>query len=168
VLQTIFSFYGVLVGATIAGGIALWQVQLITAREREARQVERAQELADRARALQRESLLALQDAAIDLYGMIRREHFSRIREWRKTGSWTARELAELPDEWDLTAAKIGMLRSRIFDEDLRRLVRELFVAAGRIATPRSAEEANERYLDLTQAIGRIRDRSTTLLPELF
>ena len=64
--EAALAFLGVLLDATIAGVVALWQVQLVTAREREARQALREQGSKDRRDAFQRDTILALQKAIAD------------------------------------------------------------------------------------------------------
>ena len=54
---------GVILSAAIAGSVSLWQVQLSTDREREARRIERDQTRQDVRDAFQRDTILALQDA---------------------------------------------------------------------------------------------------------
>lgn len=67
--QALLVVVGVVLGGAIAGGVALRQVQLVTDREREARQAERELVREDARDAFQRDTILALQDAVADLLG---------------------------------------------------------------------------------------------------
>ena len=60
--ETALPFLGVILGAAIAGGVSLWREQVVTGRERAARQAEREQRRKDERDAFQRDTLLALQD----------------------------------------------------------------------------------------------------------
>jgi hypothetical protein len=89
--QAVLTFFGVILGATIAGGISLWQVQLVTRREREARQGIREQESKDRRDAFQRETILALQDVMDMLTAYLRARDEKREAD-TKAAKWTRRD----------------------------------------------------------------------------
>lgn len=80
---------GVVLGAAIAGGVSLWQVQLITAREREARQTLREQERKDAHDALQRDAILALHDAITAYWQTVLAAHDQIHNRLTETGQET-------------------------------------------------------------------------------
>jgi hypothetical protein len=65
--EAIFGFIGVLLGSATTAILTIYREQLVSRREREARQHQRQQDHKDRRDAFQRESIVALQDAVSDL-----------------------------------------------------------------------------------------------------
>ena len=120
--QAVLTFFGVILGATIAGGIPPWQVQLVTRREREVRQGIREQESKDRRDAFQRETILALQDVMDMLTAYLRARDEKREAD-TKAGKWTRRDdLSPYPPDFAEASRHIYRLRARIFDDELRKL----------------------------------------------
>jgi hypothetical protein len=109
--EALLGFLGVIIGAAIAGGISLWQVQFVTAREREAQRMHRDQERMDRRDAFQRETLLALQDATSRMRHATVREHERRTALMKDRGSWLPRDGVLLPDEWTEGAERLLWLQ---------------------------------------------------------
>jgi hypothetical protein len=79
----VIGFLGVIVGAAVTGFVTLRQAELATKREREARQLEREQKRKDVVDAFQRETLLALQDATMDLSIAATRFLDRKVATWK-------------------------------------------------------------------------------------
>jgi hypothetical protein len=97
--QAVLTFLGVVLGATIAGGVTVWQARLTIQRDREARQVEREQTRKDTHDAFQRDAILALHEAVTAI------------------GNWRSTRMGSI--------APPRPSRER-FDDELRGLVEEL------------------------------------------
>jgi hypothetical protein len=122
IFAAVTGLVGVAVGAMVTGYVTLRQAQLVTQREREARQVLREQEQKDRRDAFQRDTILALQDAMGDLYKATGREQDRLLGEAAaRGGAWRAKPIEEpLPEDFLEAHRAISKLRARIFDEELR------------------------------------------------
>jgi hypothetical protein len=86
--QVVLGLVGVVLGGAIVGGVALRHMQLVTDREREVRQVERELGRKDARDGFQRDTILALQDAAGDLLRMVAYLHYEALNAEEKTGYW--------------------------------------------------------------------------------
>jgi hypothetical protein len=136
--QAILTLLGVILGAAVAGGISLWQVQLVTKREREVRRLLREQERKDRRDTFQRETILGLQDALGELWAL-------RTVNVDETGI----PIKADPTQVATVLYRVDMLRARVFDDELRGLVRAVRDQLGRDSS-------------------RMEDRMNALLKELF
>jgi hypothetical protein len=166
--QAVLSLAGVVLGAAIAGGVALWQVQLVTNREREVRRTERELSREDVRDAFQREAILAMQDAMADLNRAVGREQERMLEASKASGKWPARKPSQPLLEYRETRWAIARFRSRIFDESLRDLA-DAFrdKAFDVICAP--TEEAMWEAFDEQRELGRqLNQRITALLPKLF
>jgi hypothetical protein len=117
----------VVLGAAIAGGVSLWQVQLITAREREARQALREQERRDTHDAFQRDAILALHDAITDYWQTAlaaQVQIHGPIHGPTEAGQETLDHQSIFSpvraDYWRMSAA-----RTKVFDDELRGMVND-------------------------------------------
>lgn len=166
--QAALTFWGVIVGGVIAGGVALWQAQLATQREREARQVERAQAREDTHAAFQRDAILSLHEAVTRYWELI-------LDEWNIYHPSTGREENEERYQpgaisTSLNAAYARMLtaRAKVFDDELRRLVSKLDEQAGMVSDHASHEAAQKGLVDGIHLLTLIEARVNALLRELF
>jgi hypothetical protein len=166
--QAALTILGVVLGAAIAGGVSLWQVQLITAREREARQALREQVRKETHDAFQRDAIIALHEALATYWQTILAAHgqiHNRPTEAdQETVDYEAIFAPVRADYWRMDAA-----RAKVFDRKLRGLVKKLSdridVAINVNVQQAQAHGAmNESYSLMAQ----IRDRITTLLKQLF
>jgi hypothetical protein len=167
--QAVLALVGVVVGAIIAGSVALRQVQLFTDRERVARQVEREQARKDARDAFQRDTFLALQDAVADLLRMVVDFHSEAVKVEEKTGHWPMpSRFGELPAGFDEHFACVQGLRARVFDDELRRLVAELNTSILGVLHAGERERAACMVAGLTETDKQLQERIHVLLKELF
>jgi HAMP domain-containing protein len=169
--QAVLSLAGVVIGAAIAGGVALWQVQLVTAREREARRSEREQVRAEIREAFQRDSILALQEAVADLLRMAVGVLDDNVRQERETGQWPSRlHAADYPTGADELFARVERSRARVFDDELRQLALEVSNRFGLALSPTVTDfvTADGHFREIGEKRALLQQRVNTLLKGLF
>jgi hypothetical protein len=169
--QAVLSLAAVVLGATIAGGVALWQVQLVTAREREARRTEREQVRKDLRDTFQRDSILALQQAVADLVRMAVGVHDDSVRQLRETSQWPKRLHApDYPAGFIELFTNVRDFRARVFDDDLRQLALEMTNVVGAALGPKATdfETAHSLFREISEKHIQLQQRVNTLLKELF
>jgi hypothetical protein len=163
--QAALTLLGVVLGAAIAGGVSLWQVQLVTAREREARQALREQERKDAHEAFQRDAILALHEALTAYWQTILAAQV-QIHGPTEAGQKTLDHQAIFSPVraayWRMSAA-----RTKVFDDELRRMVNELSDQIDVILSLdiQQAQGVLSESYDLLKQIG---DRINALLKQLF
>lgn len=93
-------------------------------RDRESRRETRRDQLAEQRRNFQRETLLALQEAVMDLMRATGAAHHHDEMEYRRTGEWHKTKYTEELDQAHMIAmGRTGMLGVRVRDDELRNLV---------------------------------------------
>jgi hypothetical protein len=154
----VWGFLGVVLGGVLTGTMSLWQVQLVTRREREAREALREQERRDRRDAFQRETILAVQDAVAEYWPTM--TDAARLREQPAPSIWSpaARAL-----HW-----RINMLRARIFDEELRQLVAELQGGIYRVVKAEDLDSIETYAIEADRLTKQMYNRMNLLLKDLF
>jgi hypothetical protein len=165
--QAVLGFLGVILGAAIAGGISLWQVQLVTTRERQARQAEQAQARKDTREAYQREAVLALQDAVQD-YWELALDAFSRYHAAAAEGNPLEGNLRSIILPMNTAYSRLNMARAKVFDDNLRRLVKELDEQIELVSSPGPSEGAEVAMSAADALLTKLEERVNTLLRELF
>jgi hypothetical protein len=165
--EALLGFLGVIIGAAIAGGISLWQVQFVTAREREAQRMHRDQERMDRRDAFQRETLLALQDATSRMRHATVREHERRTALMKDRGSWLPRDGVLLPDEWTEGAERLLWLQARVLDQELRQLLERFRHESANVMTADSERVAVDRIVESAKLCVQANVRISMLLRDL-
>lgn len=167
--QAALTLLGVILGAAIAGGISLWQVQLVTRREREARQELRERERRDRRDAFQRETLLGVQDAVTDLWNATVAVYDQGASETRGGGSWPRRpDPILLPPEWSEANGRLLKLAARVFDRELWKLLVELQTQSLQTVTAETRDEAFDSLGKQGGLMWKANSRIGALLPDLF
>ena len=83
--SAVYGFIGVLLGSVTTAVLTVYREQVVSRREREARERQRMQERQDQRDTLQRQSLLALQDAVSDLVKAVFNEQDRMLEEMRRT-----------------------------------------------------------------------------------
>ena len=83
--SAVSGFIGVLLGSVTTAVLTVYREQVVSRREREARERQRMQERQDQRDTLQRQSLLALQDAVSDLVKAVFNEQDRMLEEMRRT-----------------------------------------------------------------------------------
>jgi hypothetical protein len=167
--QAALTLGGVVLGAAIAGGVSLWQVQLVTAREREARRTDREQVRSDVRDAFQREAILSLQEAVADFLRMAVAVHSESVEEEDRTGQWRKRRHSvDFPAGFDEHFARIQGFRARVFDDELRWLALEVLRPAVAALEAEDGGTAVSRLADVAEKHKQLQERINVLLKELF
>jgi gas vesicle protein len=132
VSEAVIGFLGVLVGAIIAGAVALLGEQFALKREREARQAERTQQWQDRRDTFELETLLALQDAVSKMRRAVHADYQRKIELMAEQGAWPVRSVHMLlPDDWVEADDCLIRLHARVFDDELQMLIGQLKPTVG-------------------------------------
>ena len=165
----VYGFIGVLLGSATTAVLTVYREQVISKRERDAREHQRMQERHDQRDTFQRQSLLALQDAVSDLVKAVFNEQDRMLKEMRRTGSWPARQW-ETPTAtgWEDTELRLQVSRARVFDEELRDLAREIHAVAKESVWASSLDEAKDLNPRLEQGHQRFNDLVAKALPALY
>jgi hypothetical protein len=161
----------VILGGLLTGAVSLWQAQLITRREREARQALREQERKDRRDAFQRETLLAMQDAVEDARQSVNREYERKLAIWNEEDRhyWEQREPGDpLPKSWNDADARITKLWARVFDGDLESTVSDFQMASGEAITAQTQDGAFDDVNHVGRLAHEVNSRIGVLLDDLF
>jgi hypothetical protein len=160
-----FGFLGVIVGAAVS----LIGEQYTTRREREARRALLSQEQKDRRDAFQRDTILALQDALIDLSRAVRQEWRAMLAEHAASGRWPTKTAAELGPAGAIEAYwTIGSLRSRVSDPELRSLAGEIREMAYSMIYAHDIGTLVDRLKQENGHMNLFNERVTVLLADLF
>jgi hypothetical protein len=158
----------VLLGAIIAGGVSLWREQVVTTRERVAREAERQLRRKDVRDTFQRETLLALQDAIENL-------RTATFAEWGRRqegpskpyGAWAAGD-DRFYQDWRASYVPVKKLWARIFDSELRSLVQDLYNGCIDALTSTGLVRASEKIVGINELVDRVENRIAVLLPDLY
>jgi hypothetical protein len=167
--QAVLAFVGVILGAIIAGFVSLWQMRLVTARERKAQQIHREQERTDRREAFERETLLALQDAISDLRQVTMRDYERKVVLMAEQGPWPNPSMSLLlTNGWIEANERLIALRARAFDEELQKLVAGFGDATALAMTAQTQSDAEEWIVQAGSRLEEVNRRISELLPRLF
>jgi hypothetical protein len=163
----LFGFLGVLLGSIITSTITLMREQLISKRERQEREEQRVAERNDQRSEFQRNVILALQDAAADVYESVLRFQQSDMSDW-KNRSRLESPMKEVSEHYDRTVLLMEKLQARVFDSELR----DLTVRFGGMAASTILELPADYYptqvVEFGNQLTRINQRVGVLLSGLF
>jgi hypothetical protein len=164
VSAAVWGFLGVALGGVLTGGISLWREQLVTRREREARQAERVQLRQDARDAFQRDAIITLQDALRDYWGHVVHAHtHMHVPEGKTTGETLEMILSRKRAAY----SPLILARAKVFDDELRRLVWEFGFPAD-LATSQDVDQAREGLATCREQLVQIDERVNVLLRQLF
>jgi hypothetical protein len=168
--QQALTFLGVILGASIAGGISLWQVQFVTKREHETRQIEREQTRKDVRDAFQRDTVIATQEAIVEISRCVVRDQDEKLAVWNQDGTWPDRsDSYPLPDDYALAFRTMATkLRPRIFDETLRNLVQQIVDESGAAIFSQDERSVFMHTRTFDDLVGQFNERLIVVLPDLF
>jgi hypothetical protein len=158
---------GVIAGSLVSSVGVVLRERVVGRREREAQQALRHQQLADQRAAFQRDTILALQDGLGELWALSADAYNRAAATRAKTGEWPPPEQADLPT-LNTVSARITALRARVFDDDLRLLVRELQTSLWSAVEASDWSEQEERMVAARDPMNRMQERVHLLLNELF
>jgi hypothetical protein len=167
--SAVYAFIGVLLGSATTVALTVYREQVVSRREREAREHQRMQERHDQRDAFQRQSLLALQDAVSDLVKAVFNEQDRMLAEMRRTGSWPVRQ-------WETPTAaggedaelRLQVSRARVFVEELRDRAQKIHAVARESVWASSLDQAKELNQELEEGHQRFNDLVAKALPELY
>jgi hypothetical protein len=125
-----------------------------------------SQQLTDQRAAFQRDTILALQDAIGEMWALSADAYNRAAALAATTGTWPAPDHADLPD-LNTTSARITALRARIFDDDLRLLVRELQTSIWSALEVSDWSTPPERMVAARDPMNLMQERVNVLLREL-
>jgi hypothetical protein len=115
-----------------------------TSREREAREAVRRDQLFERRTTFQRQTLLDLQEAAMQATRFTSMIHQHDKRAYRSTGE---RNKERLPDDVDegsrLAHARTGMLGARVRDDSIRELIEKLQTHYQEVVLSKTREDSD-------------------------
>jgi hypothetical protein len=167
--QAALTFLGVVLGAVIGGGVTLWQTYLAAQREREGRQIERAQGRKDAHDAFQRDAILALQSALEDYWQV--------VTDWlnQVTGATTAegeqpptRPPYELRLRTHAASGRLASTRAHVFDDELRRLAKRVDHQGIFVTAAKSVDLKRKGWSNGADELEKFHDRVNVLLRDLF
>lgn len=141
-----WGLFGTVVGALASIGTTWISTETSYKIQRE----NQADDRAERAKAFQRETLLALQEAIHDALRLSARAHIEDSERLRKTGEWTRGFLSEEVNEsLRLSRRKVAILIERVIDDSLRSDVKSLMSvsAEGVLARTEQQAEMNQQAL---------------------
>ncbi|MFJ8636431.1 hypothetical protein [Streptomyces sp. NPDC093568] len=166
--EAVFGLVGVLLGSVSTSVVAVYQVQLVGRREREAREHERAEASRARRDAFQRESITALQDAVADMIKAVYAEQDRQLERMGETSDWPARQW-ETPTAvgWSDAWIRLKVARARVFDNDLRTLADETSSVAREFVWAPTLEAAKQSNLRLDELYEQFNERVAQVLRQL-
>jgi hypothetical protein len=141
----------------------------LATREREAREAERELIRTQRRDDFQRETLLPLQEALQDLGRATMVLHIEDSQKYRETGDWGR---SQLSPEWNETNPQaqggVQVLKVRVLDDDLRRLIQEMTEASTNVLLVKSEAEAELHMREMTLQNVDVQERLGELLRNLY
>lgn len=134
-------------------------------RDRESREAERRERLRERRADFQRETLLALQDAAQDLVRATGAIAHHDTMEHRKTGEWGKQLVGEeLNQKCFMAMRQTLILNVRVRDERVRTLVETLRGSSSGAVRSRSKDDCDSALQAMTPVFDEFNKRIGTLL----
>ena len=159
-LEAVTALAGAIIGYALRIAEGWLQERRAAGRDREARR-----------REFQRDTLIELQDVMADVVRAVGAAHHEDSTAFKKTGKWGETLLSKEVDDLDFQSRRrMGILRERVLDDELRQAVDELSAAA--VATtvpiPRSEDDAVDKLLALAEVQERANRRLGVILRALY
>jgi hypothetical protein len=167
--EAIFGFVGVVLGSLTTSVLTIYRERLATRREITLRDQQYERDRKASRDAFQRESILALQSAVLDLIKAVYDELDRMLSEVQSTGHWPARKW-ETPTAagWSSALLKLESSRARVFDDEIRSLAGDVRAAAGDAVWARTIEAAKESSQPLEALQHKFQEAVTRVLPSLY
>jgi hypothetical protein len=163
-----FPVFTLLLGYAMKAFSDWLQHRRTTEREREARAAARQDERANRRVAFQRQTLLDLQEAMMQLIRSAGAMHHRDVMEFRKTGKWQKQLFGEeLNENARLANARTSMLAVRVRDDPVRDLVQTVKSHAIAAAMCGSQEEGERAMTAMGAAFEQLNQRIGETLRKL-
>lgn len=156
-----WGFVGTLVGALASIGTS-WIAN------RNARLLQSAKlqdDRAERAKAFQRETLIALQDNVLDVLRLYVRAHIELVESNRESGQWRQSMLSQEVNEGLLSAnRRVAVLVERVSDESVRAKVRALQSLASDGVLAQSADAAEAINMRIANELQPLQEKIGVVL----
>jgi hypothetical protein len=137
-------------------------------REREARGAVRRDQLFERRTTFQRQTLLDLQEAALELARAVGLAHHQDYLAFRATGQWGKQLIGEdLSERERLAHARTSLLGARVRDDPTRELVTKLKNYAGETVHSETRDESERALLGMGLALEELNQRVGEVLRKL-
>lgn len=167
--EALIAFAGVALGVISTSFLTLYKERLTLRKERETRAEQREQSRRDNREAFQRETLLALQQAVTDLIKSVYDEQDRMVIELAETSEWPARQwTTPTAKGWTDAELRLAQLQVRVFDNELRRLSKQIRSSGRRAVWAPTVAEAQEANDVLKGASDAFNDRAANMLPTLY
>jgi hypothetical protein len=139
-----------------------------TQRDREAREAAQQDQLSERRASFQRQTLLDLQEAMMQLVRMAGAVHHQDVMAYRKTGKWQKQLFGEeLSESARLAAARSSMLSVRVRDDSIRALVGKVKSDANDAGMCATEEESQVALRSMAAAFENLNQRIGEVLRKL-
>jgi hypothetical protein len=167
--DAVFGFVGVLLGSLTTSVLTVYRERLVVRRERETRREQDEAARTTTRNVFQRESVLALQDAASDLIRAAYGELDRLLAETEVSGRWSARHW-ETPTAvgWSDAILRLETARARVFDDELRSWADKIRTLTGESVWAPDLDTAKQRSEPLESLLRQFNARVTAVLPELY
>ncbi len=167
--DAIFGFVGVVLGSFTTSALTIYKERLVSRREIAAHDQQYERDRKNASEIFQRDSILALQSAVMDLIGAVYAELDRVLAEFQQTGKWPARQ-RETPTAtgWSAAVLRLESSRARVFNEELRSLAAELRTVAGDSVWAKSLESAMQHDQKLEPLHIRFNDVVARTLPSMY
>jgi hypothetical protein len=155
-------------GYLIAAVTEYLRDQRARTREREARAEARKLQLFERRSDFQRETLLTLQEAVLQLARAAGRAHHLDEMEFRKTGKWGGNLYPEdLDNAAHDASVKTLMYMMRVRDDDVRELMKKFREHANQVGICRSREQSTQAIQEAIAVSEPLHERIGLILRKL-
>jgi hypothetical protein len=167
--EALFGFVGVVLGSVTTSVLTIYQERVVGRRESAVREQQYEQDRKASRDTFQRDSILALQSAVMDMIKTVHGELDRILAEVQHSGEWPARQW-ETPTAtgWSEAVLRLESSRARVFDDELRSLATELRIAAGDSVWARDLESARQASERLEPLQIRFHEAVTRVLPDLY
>jgi len=142
----VWGFVGTLLGVVVGSAASITTTTMASRNALHLQDRADSLERSERARAFQRDNLLAVQDALQDLARLTGRAHHEDFLAHRESGVWGRSPLSEEVDEGlGLANRRLTALVERVADDELRSKLKAMHSSLTRATMASSREEADAR-----------------------
>jgi hypothetical protein len=137
-------------------------------RERKARKEARRDQFLERRKDFQRQTLLDLQEAVMELIRTAGEMHYQDLMASRKAGKWVSQPVTdELNERARIVQARTTLLSVRVRDDSVRGFVDELKGHASSLVVSKSQAESEATFANINPIFQKLNERVGQLLREM-
>jgi hypothetical protein len=137
-------------------------------RERESREATRKEQRFERRVTFQRQTLLELQEACVNLARATGASHHKDGMAFRETGKWQKQLLPEdLDEEYRLCQVRVQTLSVRVRDDDIRKLAKELRENSAAVVVSSNERDGGRAMASMTATHQLLNERVGVILREI-